>query len=977
MKHYTVLLLTVVLLALVLATAGGAAAEPAAPEAYSFSIPGEPNDTFAAANNAFDGYLMFPADVDFLRYELEERAGLQAEVEIYSESDTPPLLRVELAVFDSAQTLLAEDANCDDVARTPVIDAPVGLYYLRIRACNGYFDSDQLYEVNVHAFGAFEREPNDSFATATPVNLGDHSYGQLPTPADLDYFRIELPSATLLTYSVGNSGYQASHKFELALYDATHALLAEDADCNSSTVLETIVGPGTYFLSVQPCAGTPANSDLYVLVVNGEPFEAEPNDTFAAATPLTLESTYGQYVQGILPVPTDRDYYRFDAPIPLRFSTSVYFVNVGLVLYDAAHTELARGTAAGLWLYLTPGTYYLLVEPVAGTDADETYQLNFGWQPFEVEPNNSRATATAVVPSIDGGFVAAAIQPAADVDFYRFEGQAGSLLRLHVGADDNSLKPELALLAADGTVLASDSSDPACAYYCSADLEYALPADAAYYLRVRSATHPVGVGDYAVRITEFTYSTTDFEPNDTPAQAVPVAYGDNVHGDIEGSDLIDYYRFTGQAGDEMVLAIPEYYGGTGAEVTLTDPSMNPVLLTGPDYPGAYWATLPATGDYTLSFTNTGGYGGDNYSFILMLTGGDEPNNTMATATGVPFGPVLAMAVDYPCDIDWFRFQGRAGDVVAELAEDVADPSTFLYDADGDPVGPVLPADGTYYVKIYSFYAGREGSLCYFEADEDFPAVDNYPFGQALWVSAAVDGLGGPAAKRGDILTRKTAAGQWQIVFDASDVGLTANLAAFERMPNGSILLSLGTTQNVPGLGKVTPQDIIRFSPTALGDTTAGTFQWFLDGSDVGLSTTGEKIDAISMQRDVAQPLRISISGAGSVPRQSGGALKVADEDVINFVATRYGADSAGAWRVYLDGSTVPGMAAEDVTAMTRVEVYPQSDSPTLLSFDSAYTINGQTGTPFTVALEGTWRPAVQRLMDKKIDGLSVGPAWTP
>ena len=121
---------------------------------------------------------------------------------------------------------------------------------------------------------------------------------------------------------------------------------------------------------------------------------------------------------------------------------------------------------------------------------------------------------------------------------------------------------------------------------------------------------------------------------------------------------------------------------------------------------------------------------------------------------------------------------------------------------------------------------------------------------------------------------------------------------------------------------------------------------------------------------------MSPAGAGSVPRQSGGNLKVADEDVINFVGT-FGADSTGKWRVYLDGSTVPGLAAEDVTAMTRVEVYPQRDSPTLLSFDSAFTISGQSGGPFDVLTEGPWRPAVARLTDKKIDGLSVGAAWTP
>ncbi len=743
MKRYTILLLIVVLSALMMASAGGAAADPAAPDAYSFPIPGEPNDTFATANDAYEGYLMTPTDVDTLRLDLPVPYRLQIGVDINRQDDAPVVLRVELALYNAGQTLLAEDADCDATTALPEQIVPAGLYYLRLRACAGAFDADQPYSV-------------DAF-----------------------------------TYS---------------------------------------------------------------------------------------------------------------------------------------------------------------------------------W-PYEWEPNNSRATANEFDDND------AAITPAGDVDFYHFAGLAGEdfFAALHYDGGAGPFVPEMALLDASGAVLAT--SGPGY-------LTYDLTANGDYYVRVRSDDHPTGTGDYRLygehAFEEIDTSPGDVEPNDTPAQAVPVVYGNTLEGDMEGSDLIDYYRFTGQAGDEVALAPTYFYGGTAADVALTDPSMNPVPLNTIGFSGSYWVTLPVTGSYTLSFAAAGHYPGDDYDFFLLLTGGDEPNNTLATATDVVFGPLLAVTGDYPCDIDWFRFQGRAGDVLAKLTEDIADPSTFLYDADGDFVdGPVLPADGTYYLEIDRFYSGRDGSFCY-EEWVDFPVADTYPFGEALWVSAAVDGLGGGAAiKRGDIATRKTAAGQWQIVFDASDVGITADLAAFERRPNGSILMSLGATQTVPGLGKVTPQDIIRFNPTALGDTTAGTFAWFLDGSDVGLSTAGEKIDAIAMQRDVAQPLRISISGAGSVPRQSGGALKVADEDVINFVGTAYGADSAGAWRVYLDGSTVPGMATEDVSGMTRVEVYPQRDSPTLLSFDSAFTISGQAGGPFDVMEEGTWRPAVVGLTDKKLDGLSVGTAWTP
>jgi len=744
MKHYTTFLLIIVLLALL---AGRAAAEPMAPEpttvdAFTDLIPGEPNDTFATANDAFEGYLMTPADVDYLVLNLSGPYRLRPFVDINSESyGVPVVLRVELALYDAGQSLLAEDADCDGTAALPDQFVPAGVYYLRVRVCAGAFDADQLYH--------------------------------------LDAF----------TYS---------------------------------------------------------------------------------------------------------------------------------------------------------------------------------W-PYEWEPNNSRATANP----FDYGDTEAAIAPAGDVDFFRFQALAGEVGWLSLESYDDTLDLEAALLAADGAVLASS---------VPGYLDYEIPADGIYYFRVRSAAHPAGTGDYRIYGDhEFDdASPGDVEPNDTPVQAVPVAYGDRLSGNVDESDVIDYYRFTAQAGDKIALAVDIYYGGTDADVALYDPSMNPVVLNQDEYAGAIWTTLPVAGVYTLAFSYTVNDWSEYYDYILVLTAGDEPNNTMSTASEVPFGSVLDMTVDYRCDIDWLRFQGRAGDVVAELGEDVADPSTFLYDAGGDPVGPVLPADGTYYVKIYAFYDGREGSFCY-EGEDGYPFVDTYPFGQALWVSAAVDGLGGNAAiNRRDIATRKTAAGQWQIVFDASDVGITQNVAAFERMPNGSILMSLGGTQNVAGLGKVTPQDIIRFNPTALGDTTAGTFAWFLDGSDVGLSTSGEKIDAISMQRDVENPLRISIAGAGSVPRQSGGALKVADEDVINYVGT-FGADPVGKWRVYLDGSTVPGMASEDVSGMTRVEVYPQRDSPTLLTFDSSFTISGQAGTTFDVLQmlhEGNWRTAVTRLTDRKIDGLSVGPAWT-
>lgn len=456
----------------------------------------------------------------------------------------------------------------------------------------------------------------------------------------------------------------------------------------------------------------------------------------------------------------------------------------------------------------------------------------------------------------------------------------------------------------------------------------------------------------------------EVEPNDTPAQATPVPLGAHIYGAVGGADAIDYFSFTAQAGDKIAVTEHESYYLFWADVTLYQPDMTPVPLNEP----SRWATLPVSGVYTLGVTG-GGYDG-GYSLYLTLLTGTEPNESMATATPATIGQVVVATVDYPCDEDWFRFEGRAGDVFPDYTRESWDDIALLDAAGHYLSGFMLPSDGVYYLRVYGWWYDdyEGGDYCYLPDD-----YQEFTLGRSPWISAAVDGLGGnPAIKAADIVTRRTAGG-WQLVFDASDVGITKNVNAIDVLDDGSILMSLQAAQNVPGLGKVQPQDIIRFTPTSLGDTTAGSFAWFLDGSDVGLTTAGESIDAIDMQEWFDTPLRISLVGGGSVPRRAGGMLKVADEDVINFVQTQFGANSAGLWRNSLDGSRFTGMAAEDVNALGEIAVWPPRLSVDLLVMGSAFNIGGVRGGPkdLFVLGDGLWQAG---FADKAIDALTIGAA---
>ena len=470
------------------------------------------------------------------------------------------------------------------------------------------------------------------------------------------------------------------------------------------------------------------------------------------------------------------------------------------------------------------------------------------------------------------------------------------------------------------------------------------------HLAARENTSAPADFDYAV--------IHELEPNDTPAQATAAVLDAELVGDLPSGDAIDYYKFTGQAGEKIALVEEAPYDRYSATVTLLRPNLNPVPLTSP----ARWAMLPVNGTYYVGVSERYGY---PHLYLVRLPAG-EPNETIAMALPATIGQVITVVPDYPCDDDWFRFDGRAGDFFWYTIG-YGDP--VLWDADGNYTNQImLPSDGVYYMEVpgFNYDDSDDETWCrYYDS--------NLTLGASPWISAAADGLGGnPAIKEEDIVTRKTGGG-WQLVFDASDVGITQDVNAIDVLDDNSILMSLLNPQIVPGLGRVLPQDIIRFFPTSLGENTAGSFAWFLDGSDVGLTTVGEKIDAIDMQEEIDTPLRVSLAGAGSVPRQSGGALKGADEDLINLVQTQFGANTAGKWRMNLKGATVPGMAAEDINAYNKFDLWPDSLTVDMLVMGSAFTIDGVSGGSRDLfdLDDGIW---IGNFADKPIDALGLGAA---
>jgi subtilisin family serine protease/subtilisin-like proprotein convertase family protein len=184
----------------------------------------------------------------------------------------------------------------------------------------------------------------------------------------------------------------------------------------------------------------------------------------------------------------------------------------------------------------------------------------------------------------------------------------------------------------------------------------------------------------------------------------------------------------------------------------------------------------------------------------------------------------------------------------------------------------------------------------------------------------------------DIVRLKvTASGhEYSLFFDGSNFGLTTgneDIDAFTFLADGSLVVSTAGSFSVPGPGGTTltggGEDLLRFTPSTPGNYTAGTWSFYFDGSDVGLSGSNENIDAVAVLSDGR--VLISTSGFVSVSGASG-----EDEDLLAFYG-QLGANTLGSWSFYFDGSDV-GLASnngEDIDGLFVREYVLPSGLPRL------------------------------------------------
>jgi len=228
----------------------------------------------------------------------------------------------------------------------------------------------------------------------------------------------------------------------------------------------------------------------------------------------------------------------------------------------------------------------------------------------------------------------------------------------------------------------------------------------------------------------------------------------------------------------------------------------------------------------------------------------------------------------------------------------------------------------------------------------------------------------------DVLAFDTNSSSWSMVIDGSDIGLTINdIDALHRLSDGSFLLSLERAQSIGSLGTVDDAEVVRFVPTSLGDTTAGTFEKYFDGTDVGLLAGGEDVDGFGFAPD-GRPVISTLSNFFV-------GVSGDDKDLIVLDAPVLGDPTSGTWLSYFDGSDVElNDSGEDIDAL-----WLAANGNIYLSTSGSFTVTGASGdgaaifvcTPLSLGDNTSctytlfWDGAANGLSGANIDGLSIEP----
>lgn len=254
----------------------------------------EPNNTISESktnnlislNNNITGNIQTPNDIDYYCFHVTKPGKLNIDF-IHDKIDTDSeLWKIELLTENQDDAIISFDIKgsktsnrCDTINIAPSENEEI--YYLKITPYYNYSNNDYTICINFTAFEEpsaqtngtynYDKEPNNSTNTATPISINKSIEGNIQSSSDIDYFKFSVNNDgqlnVLFNHKFIDSDYSSWQVSILSEVDSDYLLEFNIANNESSKKSDTIrISPGTYYIKIQPTYNY--KNDAYNFKVN-------------------------------------------------------------------------------------------------------------------------------------------------------------------------------------------------------------------------------------------------------------------------------------------------------------------------------------------------------------------------------------------------------------------------------------------------------------------------------------------------------------------------------------------------------------------------------------------------------------------------------------------------------------------------------------------------------------------------------------
>ncbi len=447
-KRLKVIIALVLAAAAVCAVIAGVNAFTAKDSAFTFNTP-----MLINVNTTVTGQIKNSSDTESYMFEVQDNGALSIlleQEELRDIVDDGWHITIYKMENDSAKTY-AELANYKAYINTVTsnwseIGITPGTYCIVVEAGTLFIPGEFTLTVFFSKTDNYEREVNDTKATATPIELNHARFGssnERSSGVDVDWYVFEIKSDMTVEVSFNHTADTMPQSgWVISVLSENGDILSDfSSDLNNTKLNSGILGlkAGKYYVRIDSQVLSDMTYSLLVSAKVHKDYEYEFNNSTSSATALPIGKTmHGSLASRLLGL--DRDYWKFtlenDCVANISFTHDDLFEeksgwNVRLIREDSGETtELVKKVSA--WnqpelaidgIGLRAGTYYVCLDSdsIASNNAEYGITVTTSTNAaYETEPNNDMASAKTMTLNkyCYGALISSNVDY--DVDFYKF-----------------------------------------------------------------------------------------------------------------------------------------------------------------------------------------------------------------------------------------------------------------------------------------------------------------------------------------------------------------------------------------------------------------------------------------------------------------------------------------------------------------------------------------------------------------------------